>query len=425
MHHPRVPPPARLGPKGGTMKPYPVTNISLLVFFGFLVMGSSVQAYDKLTVLGETALHGIYDPSLEYTADGATGYLAYSSVQFPEYVHTNVAITSDSGNTWIKLQQVNTSTDDTLVYIDHSRIAGVWRHEVATIVHDPADPDPGRRWKMFWHHYFTRPPYEGEDRMVAYGWIAYKYATMPEGPWSAEEALFGAGGFPPAPYDFTRLDINALHPDLVGYVGYTEPGSICRDGVLFLSLSCLSVAGTALDSTDAAALGYIRFDGTSLAEEAGRVFLLCTAQTDSTLHDGMVIFEFDDIAVASVRRDSAGMPLIHGTVGLQPELMSAQRIGGGQGDYDRHNAPGIIMPQLNLSAYPNDIFQVFRTDRRILEGTGITAVPPDRIPGPAQAGPRVFAVSGRHSPGAHSGIVIEITPDGRLQRVLRIQGEDK
>jgi hypothetical protein len=67
--------------------------------------------YAKLVVVGESLEGGIYDPSVAYSADGATGCLAYSSVTgkgvlingkvaLGEYVSTHLARTTDNGATW-------------------------------------------------------------------------------------------------------------------------------------------------------------------------------------------------------------------------------------------------------------------------------------------------------------------------------------
>lgn len=67
-------------------------------------------AYEPLVPAGETVNEGgLYDPSLAYTPDGKTGWLAYSAVlrrgtkyvkQFPigPYCETHLAKTADGGN---------------------------------------------------------------------------------------------------------------------------------------------------------------------------------------------------------------------------------------------------------------------------------------------------------------------------------------
>ena len=62
--------------------------------------------YDKVDVVGEaerraadgapTGPVGVFDPSLEYTADGTIGWMAYTSVQMP-FPDTHLATTTDQG----------------------------------------------------------------------------------------------------------------------------------------------------------------------------------------------------------------------------------------------------------------------------------------------------------------------------------------
>ena len=69
------------------------------------------------------------------------------------------------------------------------------------------------------------------------GWISYKYASTPEGlDTAAEVPLFGAAGiFPLFPYNDTKFDLSSLHPDLSNFTMYSEPGSIYKDGIIYLS----------------------------------------------------------------------------------------------------------------------------------------------------------------------------------------------
>ncbi|MGH7864005.1 MAG: hypothetical protein ACREQB_03375, partial [Candidatus Binataceae bacterium] len=201
------------------------------------------ERYAQLLVEGEGSRNGIYDPSVEYDAGGLVGWLAYSAVDgdatpVGQYVHTEIARSDDHGRTWRRIKRINQSHDDTLDYIDGSKVNGVWRYEVSTLVNDPGDP--GREWKLFAHKYFWN---EQQDRMVAYGWIAMRSASAPDREWSEEIAMLGAGQFPPAPYDKVRQRISLLEPGLADYLVYTEPGAFQRDGVLYLSLTAIKKSG--------------------------------------------------------------------------------------------------------------------------------------------------------------------------------------
>lgn len=337
----------------------------------------STANYEKMKIVGETAVNGVYDPSIEY--ENGTGWMAYSAVEAPKYVHTQLAKTTDHGKTWVYVSTINRATDGVLV-IDGVKTEGAWRHEVPALVCDPEDS--GREWKVFWHKYFVKPPYEAEDRMFQYGWIAYKYAPTPEGPWSEEIPLFGAGVFPPEPFD-VRIDLSGLHKDLREFIVYSEPGILYRDGVLYMSLNghviksgknvgkifliasedhgaTWKYVNTLLTPEDAQDYDSLYFTGSSLAEEDNRVFLLASPEDPGSEmhHRGTCIFEFEDITRGTLKQDKNG-PVLHKY--LKPTLMS-----GGQSDYDEQNTcGGIVMPQRDPADYP-EVFQIFNTRIRIL-----------------------------------------------------------
>ena len=331
--------------------------------------------FEKMTIQGETAANGVYDPSLEYY--NGTGWIAYSAVEAPKYVHTQLAKSDDHGKTWEYIATINKAVDGTIV-LDGKSIEGVWRHEVPTLVHDPQDT--GKEWKLFWHKYFTRPPFNAEDRLFPYGWIAYKYAPHPEGPWSEEIPLFGAGIFPPEPYT-PLINLSDLHRDLRECIVYSEPGSLVHNNVLYLSLNGHIIKGenigkvfliasydhgktweyviTLLTPEDARKFGGIYFTGSSLVKEDGRLFLLACPENpaDTMHHKGTVIFEFEDITRGELKRDNGLIVLKY----LQPA-----RTSGGQSDYDEQNTyGGIVMPQRDVADYPY-VFQIFNTKEKII-----------------------------------------------------------
>jgi hypothetical protein len=333
--------------------------------------------YEKIDVIGETAVNGVYDPSIEY--HNGTGWMAYSAVEAPKYVHTRLAKTIDNGKTWVLKTTINKAVDDT-VLIDDTPVDGVWRHEVPALVYDPEDP--GREWKLYWHKYFTRPPYEAEDRVFHYGWIAYKYAPTPEGPWSQEIPLFGAGVFPPEPFE-TVINLNELHKDVREFIVYTEPGILYRDGILYMSLNghvikegrnignvfliashdhgdTWEYVNMLLTPDDAQQFDSLYFTGSSLAEENNRVFLLASPEDPSSQmhHRGTCIFEFTDIKNGRLKRDKTSL-IVH-------KYLRPTRMSGGQSDYDEQNTyGGIVMPQRDISDYP-EVFQMFNTKERIV-----------------------------------------------------------
>ncbi len=358
--------------------------------------------YERITIAGETANKGVYDPSIEYNQDGSVGWLVYSALEspddgrkllpIPKTIATHLAKSTDHGKTWKFISELNSSAEAT-VTINGKTINGVWWNEVPTLVHDPNDP--GREWKLFWHKYFAIPkPYfrfpvraKGSlIRVPQYMWIAYKYAKTPEELATAKEViLFGAGKLPVAPYK-AEHNLNEIlsWPDAKAY---SEPGSLYNDGVIYLSLSGFTgpdfkhdklfllvtfdhartwkYVGELIDYNDAANLGYIRFTGSSLVEENGRVFLLVAPvklKNNKGIQLGTYVFEFEDISKAKLKRAKRGNLIVYKYLkrSLPEELNS------GQSDYDKYNTyGGIIMPQGDLSSAPA-YAQIFNTKEGII-----------------------------------------------------------
>lgn len=343
--------------------------------------------FAELEIRNEDAPNGIYDPSLEFAADG-TGWLAYSAVYGgPQAeIRTRIARSDDRGRTWTRVADANVPEAVTARMPDGSQTVGKWWHEVPTLVHDPGDP--GREWKLYWHRYISRIPHTGpDDRLFQFGWIAYRHARSPQGPWSEEVALFGAGPFPLAPYQ-TRFKIGDLAPELRPYIALTEPGSLFQRGEIYLSLQAVRdptlpggvkadtiliassdhgerwrYVNVVLRSEEAAAFGGDFFTGSSLVTENGRTFLLVCPEKvgapSGTEHRGTLIFEFDDIARGTLRRASDGRPLL--IKRIDPQLAM-----GGQSDYDAQNSGGILMPQFDSGNLPR-AYRVFVTGARIVE----------------------------------------------------------
>lgn len=336
--------------------------------------------YPELIVQGEDAPNGIYDPSLEYGPDG-TGWLAYSAVRAGRdgQVETRIARSDDGGASWRRVARVNSAAPAAVTMPGGKSVRGRWWHEVPTLVHDP--DDPGREWKLFWHRYVSRLPHRNaEDRLFAFGWIAMRHAPSPDGPWSQEVPLIGAGPFPPSPFK-TVFNIGDLHPDLKQYIVLTEPGSLYRDGRLYLTLQAVrhprlgknkhdiilissadhgatwQYVATVLKSEQAARFGANWYTGSSLAEEDGRIFLLVTPEVAGkpmTGHRGTVVFEFNDVARGTLKRDPAGSLTVIRY--LKPNLPK-----GGQSDYDAGNVNGgLVMPQFDIKNLPT-AFRLYST----------------------------------------------------------------
>ena len=117
---------------------------------------------------------------------------------------------------------------------------------------------------------------------------------------------------------------------------------------------------TPLSNADAPPLGYQSFDGSALAEQDGRAYLLVTPNTASLDHDGTLVFEFDDLEAGTLVRE-AGIPVVTAHVPARPGLPADRR--GGQADFHEANsAGGLLQPSLQVEDFPV-FFQIFSTGR--------------------------------------------------------------
>ncbi len=336
----------------------------------------------KLTIEGDTPLLGIFDPSLEYDQAGV-GWMTYSAnppsgaAAPPNKVHTRLARSDDKGATWRFVTEINPAVND-MITIGGATTAGVWQQEVSTLVCDPADPDPQRRWKLYWHEYFAAG---SDSKFATHGWIAARYASQPQGPWSPRVRLFGGPLTDTANYP-VAMNLSALHPSLNSCLAYSEPGSMVVNGDLYISLLCAQgppatnknvlirsrdhgqrweFVATLADPADATALGEISFSASDLVRQGDKFYLTLTPLRlrggPEPDYSGCHFFEFADLAFGRLKRDAQG------------RLVSVLYIEGdpnrfrGACGYDQQNTGGgILLSEAHFEA--TDIFQIFKTYRR-------------------------------------------------------------
>lgn len=349
-----------------------------------------IKPLHKINIEHDAVKNGIFDISVEYD-DKGIGWMAYSRVKLPKYVETRIAKSTDKGKTWQFVSTVNPSKDGQQNIIDKKnktkKQKGVWRNETPSLLYDPEDK-PARRWKLFYQHYLSKPPYKKGNSLFAHGWIEYRYAKSPEGPWSKPVRLFGSKK------NKCHINPNKLHKDLKKNAFYNEIGTISVAGVIYLSVDASTTdtglgdwsqrkivlfssrdhgknwnyVGVLTDFDDAGKFGYLIFTGSSLVREGKKIYLLITPAGKKGLfvknrgHDGTYIVEFEDISKARLKRDKKGKLIVLKMIKPDRDMHS-----GGLADYDEQNTQGgILFSQLSSNAkHRPEFFQVYNTGKGI------------------------------------------------------------
>ena len=340
---------------------------------------------------------GIYDPSIEYTPDGKTGWLAYSSITgdfkpVGPYVHTHLARSDDHGKSWHFVKS-HLPVGGWLAPATRQRSAPR-RLAIRSAVAVLRSHRSWTQWKLLVHKYFWNAK---KDRMIDYGWIAAAHGQRSGRPVVGRSALvrrrpvvlFGvleAGRFPRDPYHQTKVDLNQLDPSLADAVAYSEPGTIVRDGTIYLSLTlaearrpgpyrAVGLAGPRRHVAIRQHLGQrqgrpgarLQFSrrlqprrrpGQGVLAGGARL----APSADARRHGGL--------GVRVARRWSAETQPGRFAALWPPISRRSRRSssgpGAGQSDYDEHNTEGgLLMPQFNVRAYP-EVFQIYQTGRRIV-----------------------------------------------------------
>lgn len=241
--------PSRMYAKGVNI----VKTLSILLFMILILSLCASTGYaegkkdgglEKIGVIGESSEWGMYDPSVEYD-DNGVGWLAYTAMdnfnKETYYIETHLAKSLDYGKTWTYIGKVNSgSVEDVIIKGGPVRV--IYREETPTLLYDPGDYDPNKRWKLFAVRGFS-PSGKSKDTKWQYVHITYKYAATPEKLSLAEEVyLFGSKYCQP-PVCSVKYNLNDFHSDLKGMVFYEEPGSLVKDGIIYLTLSAVTSKG--------------------------------------------------------------------------------------------------------------------------------------------------------------------------------------
>jgi hypothetical protein len=307
---------------------------------------------------------GVYDPSV-VSADGVH-WLTFSRVRMvPEGIPrslVDVMLARRDGDRWVYVATLVEGTvtprgadgliDDVLAL-----------NETASIVYDPEDTDPARRWKLYWlRGYFEKQPIRWTLQCHV---ISMKAAASPAGLAEApESALFELEDSSTLEDPWSTLcdatyDINEVRGDsVVDIVGFGEPSVTAGPNGLTMVLhgatggfaynelftitstdrNSWEYEATQLTQADAESFGYFLFSAGELAEiddangERKRYLLTSPlVETEGILlrasYRGVFAFELQD---GVIRRDEAGLPIVSRYI---PALYD-DGVGGGQSTYD-------------------------------------------------------------------------------------------
>ena len=340
----------------------------------------------RIEILGVSE-NGIFDPALVEDEAGQI-WMSYSEVNLspiaPKLLHvqTRIAVSTDRGATWEDRGLINPAQPVTLPP-PYQGLPAVWVQEVSRLIFNPYALD-SERWQMFWLRYLRVYDSDQDSSipLFEHGWIAWKGAPAPEGPWSRGRKLFSGslynednnGDALGAPeYPLERLFPAALGDCLV----FTEPGALVAEDGVYISLKCPTGAeggkivllhcshdlltcdyrGNLLEDEEASSFNN-RFNGFSATEmfrNSEDIFLMVTpTETEAKLYRGCYVFRIIDLENAELERiDSRPnvVLIVEGT----------DRSFNGACTYSQGSAVGIIYSQAFPGAPPE--FRLFASGR--------------------------------------------------------------
>jgi hypothetical protein len=292
-----------------------------------------------LVVAGDTgSVNGISDPSLSWPSGSAAGYLSYSTLQSTS-LFTRIAKTTD-GKSFTYLNDANAYVDLSVTTSDtgvcgSSTCTGRLVHETSSLIDDPLDPDPTRRFKLFDYSYVIVPA-ATPPAQHAWGYIGLYTAPAPEKGWSAGSKAIGWTSTAPTVSSDGAATVLSTVPALQDCGAFTEPAALVdsTSGDLYLALGCAlqsSARVVLLRSVDhASTFTYVGLlldvaDGTTLGStlpglmptdffQVGGVTYLIVSTFGSTPvvpdaptgYTSCTTVRVDDLGSASVKRDGQG-----------------------------------------------------------------------------------------------------------------------
>lgn len=348
-----------------------------------------------ITVQQDPGPPGGFDPSIQYGPDGEVGWMVFSALGNvvrsvnPLIDSIVVAKSTDHGRSWSFVQIINHARDETRT-IGGERLSGIMKYEVPTLVYHPEDR--GREWKLYANKMFWAPrdnktisvdgvTYAYKGNRHSEGLITYRYASDPAGDWSEELVLVANSRKTSA-----IVDPRELSRDFKKVKGFSEPGSLSKDGTLYLTLTAYTpprnedrfiflmssrdggesweYVGKLLTMEDAKPFGYELLKASDLAEENGRVFLIVSPSDRSVNYGGAMVFEFEDLSRGKLKRDGAGNLVLVKHV-RPPEYLS--RHGAGPATYDPANTNGGIVMSLLDDTGGKPVWRLYDTGARLAD----------------------------------------------------------
>ncbi len=308
--------------------------------------GAKAEIYDPrawplLTIEGDVSPMGVFDPSLAVSADGGEVFVSYTSLVSGKSLQTRVASSTDQGQSWRWLTDVNRAAPLTLATTDVSvcgaaMCTGTWVHETSSLVLDPQDPDPSQRVKVFTHAYFVTA--SGAVRYDIGSIDLHTTSELTTGAAWRQTRLFGWASSSPQSSAGAAFNISSpgvLDGKLSDCLIVSEPGALVRGGTIELALGCVGSRGaerplsirlvrsgdhgrswrfvsTVLDEADARALGAEgplgpQLNAASLYEAGGALRLLVSpngpvGNAGGNGYAGCTQLRFSDVALGAIDR---------------------------------------------------------------------------------------------------------------------------
>lgn len=318
---------------------------------------------------------GYGDPSLELDPDTGTLWMSYSWLNVVTSdpgpppvvdfgVRTHLARSDDNGQTFAYVRDINQVLAETH---PDTGVEGWAIHEVSTLVREASG-----QWQVMWFHYLD--PFGDSASRHAFRYDRSTAMTPGQLGDSAEAWIRGSG----TSASFGVQHDLSLMPELADCTAFTEPGLYADATGTYLATSCIVIDGQGvrqtaqerlvllreegdgysfvsvlLDAMDATDLGADRMEQADIAlARDGTPILMVTPIVDNAdpMHQGCVVFEFENFASGSILRDGGG-------TAVSRTIITADGNGLGPGlcTYDASSDTGILLVITSVSENPLDI----------------------------------------------------------------------